>query len=202
MLLVLMMHLLLLVTAFLECPEKTTLSMLRFLNLDLSVMVKLMEVTMLTLRLNVKHSTFAQLMEREVWPSTASSVLMVHSSTRTTSSVTGGSTLTAPLPRISTLSMMKLLLSVKPLQERLMLLVPMRHQLTMLLLLHLLVTTLWRDDEAEDLEAAGITGEGEGVKEEEVELRKQIQIMVNVPPITFIIVFSLYYLSHFFKFVP
>merc|ERR1712123_346958 len=32
-----------------ECPEKTTLSMLRFLNLDLSVMVKLMEVTMLTL---------------------------------------------------------------------------------------------------------------------------------------------------------
>merc|ERR1711892_767066 len=66
-----------------------------------------MEVTMLTLRLNVKHSTFAQLMELEVWPSTASSVLMVHSSTRTTSSVTGGSTLIAPLPRISTLSMMK-----------------------------------------------------------------------------------------------
>merc|ERR1712106_297591 len=126
-----------------ECPEKTTLSMLRFLNLDLSVMVKWMEVTMLTLRLNVKHSTFAQLMELEVWPSTASSVLMVHSSTRTTSSVTGGLTLTAPLPRIFTLSMMKLLLSVKLLQEHLMrVLVPMRHQLTMLLLQHLLATTL------------------------------------------------------------
>merc|ERR1712008_313656 len=151
MLLVLMMHLLLLVTAFLECPEKTTLSMLRFLNLDLSVMVKLMEVTMLTLRLNVKHSTFAQLMEREVWPSTASSVLMVHSSTRTTSSVTGGSTLTAPLPRNSILSMMKLLLSVKLLQEPLLMrvLVPMKHQLTMLPLM--LGTTLWREDEAEEL---------------------------------------------------
>merc|ERR1712106_326057 len=99
---------------------------------------------------------------------------MVHSSTRTTSSVTGGSTLTAPLPRISTLSMMKLLLSEKLLQEHLILLVPMKHQLTMLLLLHLLETTLWREDEEEDLEAAGITGEGEGVKEEEVELIIQI----------------------------
>ena len=38
----------------------------RFLNLDSPVKVKLMEVTMLTLRLNVKHSTFAQLMELEV----------------------------------------------------------------------------------------------------------------------------------------
>merc|ERR1711892_141368 len=101
---------------------------------------------------------------------------MVHSSTKTTSSVTGGSTLTAPLPRISTLLMMKLLLSVKLLQELLLMrvLVPMKHQLTMLLLLHLLVTTLWREDEAGDLEAAaGITGKGEGVKEEEVELRVQ-----------------------------
>merc|ERR1712123_403107 len=75
---------------------------------------------MLTLRLNVKHSTFAQLMELEVWPSTASSVLMVHSSTRTTSFVTGGSTLTAPLPRISTLSMTTLLLNVKLLQQLLL----------------------------------------------------------------------------------
>merc|ERR1719500_2526748 len=68
---------------------------------------------MLTPRLSAKHSIFAQLMELEVWPSTASSVLMVHSSTRTTSSVIGGSTLTAPLPRTSTLSTMKSLLSVK-----------------------------------------------------------------------------------------
>merc|ERR1711892_1216214 len=118
----LLILLLLLLPTYLECPEKTTLYMLKFLNLDLSVMVKLMEDTMLTLRLNVKYSTFAQLMELEVWPSTASSVLMVHSSTRTTSSVTGGSTLTAPLPRISTLSMMKLLLNVKLLQELLLML--------------------------------------------------------------------------------
>merc|ERR1712106_822270 len=78
-------------------------------------------------------------MELEVWPSTASSVLMVHSSTRTTSSVTGGSTLTAPLPRNCILSMMKLLLSVKLLQELLLMrvLVPMKHQLTMLPLMKL-----------------------------------------------------------------
>ena len=86
---------------------------------------------MLTLRLNVKHSTFAQLMELEVWLSTASYVLMVHCSTRTTSSVTGGSTLTAPLPRISTLSMMKLLLSEK--LFLLTVLVPMKLLLTTLL---------------------------------------------------------------------
>merc|ERR1711970_1375391 len=98
---------------FPECLEKTILFMPRFLKLDLSVMVKLMEVTMLILRLNAKHFIFAQLMELEVWPSTASSVLMVHSSTRTISYVTGGSILTAPLLRISTLLMMKLLLNVK-----------------------------------------------------------------------------------------
>ena len=80
-----------------------------------------MEVTMLTLRLNVKHSIFAQLMELEVLPSTASSVLMELSSTRTISSVIGGSTLTAPLLRIFTLSMMRLLLNVKLLLELLML---------------------------------------------------------------------------------
>merc|ERR1712106_1068587 len=133
---------------------------------------------MLTLRLNVKHSTFAQLMELEVWPSTASSVLMVHYSTRTTSSVIGGSTLTAPLPRSSTLSMMKLLLSVKLSQEHLMLLVLMRLQLTMLLLLHLLVTTLLvlmkdleatrrKVAEAGGLETEETTDEEEGVKEGE-----------------------------------
>ena len=80
---------------------------------------------MLTLRLSVKHSIFAQLMELEVLPSTASSVLMEHSSTRTISSVIGGSTLTAPLLRIFTLSMMRLLLNAKLLQELLMLLVNM-----------------------------------------------------------------------------
>merc|ERR1711874_577576 len=105
--------LLLLLLTFLEFLEKTTLSILRFLNLDSAVKAKLMEVTMLTLRLNVKHSIFAQLMELEVLPSTASSVLMEHSSTRTISSVIGGSTLTVPLLRIFTLSMMRLLLNVK-----------------------------------------------------------------------------------------
>merc|ERR1711892_1564647 len=92
--LLVMTHFLLSVTVFLESLAKTIPSILKFLSLVSLVMDKLMEVTMLTLRLNVKHSTFAQLMELEVWPSTASSVLMVHSSTRTTSSVTGGSTLT------------------------------------------------------------------------------------------------------------
>ena len=90
--------------------------MLRFLKLHLAVKVKLMEVTMLTQRLSAKHSTSAQQMELEVWPSIAFSVPTEQSSTRTTSSVTGGSTLTAPLLKISTLSMMKLLLNVKLLQ--------------------------------------------------------------------------------------
>ena len=91
----------LLLLTFLECLEKTTQFML-----DSPAKAKL------TLRLNIKLSTFPQLMELEVWPSAASSVLMVHSSTRTISSVTGCSTLTAPLLRISTLSLMTLLLNV------------------------------------------------------------------------------------------
>merc|ERR1712055_407237 len=127
-----------LVFVLLECPEKTTLSILRFLNLDSAVKAKLMEVTMLTLRPNVKHSIFAQLMELEVLPSTASSVLMEHSSTRTISSVIGGSTLTAPLLKNFTLSMMRLLLNAKLLLELPpMLLVPMRLLLTTPLLMKL-----------------------------------------------------------------
>merc|ERR1712201_39585 len=69
-----------------------------------------MEVTMLMVRLNVKCSTFVLLMELEVLLSTVSSVPMELSSTRTTSSVTGGSTSTAPLLRSSTPSMTRLLL--------------------------------------------------------------------------------------------
>ena len=61
------------------------------------------------LRLNVKHSIFAQLMELEVWPSTASSVPTELCSTSSTSSVTGGSMWTALWPRISTPSMMSML---------------------------------------------------------------------------------------------
>ena len=100
-------------------------------------MANLMEVTMLTQRMNAKHFIFAQLMELEVWPSTASSVLMVNSSTRTISSVTGGSIMTAPLLRISTLLMMKLLLNVKLLL--LMLSVVMQLLLKRSMLLQLLI---------------------------------------------------------------
>merc|ERR550517_50509 len=78
---------------------------------------------------------------------------MEHSSTRTISSVIGGSTLTAPLRRIFTLSMMRLLLNVKLLL--LMLLVPMRLLLTtllLMLLLLLLVIILWREGQEEGWE--------------------------------------------------
>merc|ERR1719188_1542936 len=56
-----------------------------------------MEVTTLTPRPSARCSTSALLTALEVWPSTASSA-------------TGGSTLTAPLPRTSTASMMRSLL--------------------------------------------------------------------------------------------
>ena len=69
-----------------------------------------LKVTTLTPRLSARLSTSAQLMGLEVSPSTASSAPTELSSTRTTSSATGGSTLTAPLLRISTASMMRLLL--------------------------------------------------------------------------------------------
>merc|ERR1712203_1058071 len=154
-----------------ESPEKTIPSILRSPKLPLPVMAKSMEVTMLTLRLSVKHSIFAQLMELEALPSTASSVLMEHSSTRTISSVIGGSTLTVPLLRIFTLSMMRLLLNVKLLLELLLiLLIIMKHLLTMLLLLLLLVIILWREGQEEGWEEGGITGEEEGGREGEVEL--------------------------------
>merc|ERR1711881_372040 len=105
-------------------------------------------------------------MELEVWPSTASSVLMVHSSTRTTSSVIGGSTLTAPLLKIFTLSTMKSLLNVK-----LLLLMPWENtellQITLLLLLQLVTTQLVLMKE-KVAEAAGWET-GETTDEEDVE---------------------------------
>ena len=88
-------------------------------------MVNLMEVTMLTQRMNAKHFIFAHLTELEIWQSTASSDQMVHSSTRTISSVTGGAILTAPLLRISTFLQMKLMLNLKLLLPTL--LVAMEH---------------------------------------------------------------------------
>merc|ERR1711899_615030 len=51
-------------------------------------------------------------MALEVWPNTASSAPTELSSTRTTSSATGGSTLTAPLPLTSTVSMLSTLLGL------------------------------------------------------------------------------------------
>merc|ERR1719347_1721831 len=69
-----------------------------------------MEDTMLTLRQSVRCSASAQLMELEVFQNTASSVPMEHSLIRTILFVIGGSTLTAPLLRISTPSMTRLLL--------------------------------------------------------------------------------------------
>merc|ERR1711892_1186259 len=76
-------------------------------------MVKLMEDIMLTPRLNAKFSTFAQLMALVVFLNTVSCAPMEPFSTRTISSVTGGSTLTALRPRVCTLLMTKLLLNVR-----------------------------------------------------------------------------------------
>ena len=61
---------------FLEFPEKIIPSMLRFLRPALTALTRLMEATMLILRLNVKPSTSVQLMLKEDLPSTVSSVLM------------------------------------------------------------------------------------------------------------------------------
>merc|ERR1719483_1452390 len=207
-----MIHLLLLVTVFLECPEKTTQSILRFLNLDSAVTVKLMEVTMPTLRLNVKHSTFAQLMGLEVWQSTASSVLMEHSSTRIISSVTGGSTLIAQLLKISTLSMMKLLLNVKLLWELLlMLLALMKHLRNMQLVMRVLDRLRKKVAEAGGLEVQGIIDEEEVVKDEEetseVELRLPTNFMKYFDTFTndfhcYLFCFIFFYLFFFFVKYP
>merc|ERR1711892_1315407 len=96
---------------------------------------------------------------------------MVHSSTRTTSSVIGGSTLTAPLPRISTLSMMKLLLSVKLSQEHLMLLVLMKD----------LEATRRKVAEAGGLETEETTDEEEGVKEGEDTSEDESRVRKQTP---------------------
>merc|ERR1712072_1106526 len=70
-------------------------------SLDSPVRARLTEVTTLTQRLSARSSTSALLTEPEVWPSTASSVPTELSSTRATSSATGGSTSTVPRPRVS-----------------------------------------------------------------------------------------------------
>merc|ERR1719232_164520 len=95
---------------FPECLERITPSSPRSPSPASLVTVRWMEVTTLTLRPSARLSTSALLTAPEVWPSTASSAPTELSSTRTTSSATGGSTLTAPLPRTSTASMMRSLL--------------------------------------------------------------------------------------------
>merc|ERR1719471_1233842 len=87
------------------------------------------------------------------------------SSTRTTSSVTGGSTLTVPLLRTSTVSMMRLLL------REMLLLVPLL-RLSMEQPLHLLETTLLPGELLASLEDPGEEEEGgtKEVREEEEDL--------------------------------
>merc|ERR1712083_1093774 len=78
-------------TLFPEYQVKITQSSLNPQKLPSLATARLMEVTTLTRRPSARSSTSAQLMELEVLPSTASSVPTEPSSTRTTSSATGGS---------------------------------------------------------------------------------------------------------------
>merc|ERR1719297_582595 len=99
-----------------------------------------MEVTMLMVRLSVKSSTSAQLMELEVLLSTASSVPTAQFSTRTISSATGGSTLIVLKPRVFSPSMTRLLPNELKLTELLlMLLLIMLLHLNQLLTMQLLL---------------------------------------------------------------
>ena len=95
---------------FLESPERITQYFPRFLTPPSPVMAKWRADTTLILRQSAKFSTFALTTALAVCPPTPSSVPTAPSSTRTTSSVTGGSTLTVAKLKISTLSMMTLLL--------------------------------------------------------------------------------------------
>merc|ERR1739848_649454 len=91
--------------AFPVSQARTIPSTLRLLRLASLARVKLMEATTLTLRPNARYSTSVPLTVSEVWANTPSSAPTVPSSTRTTSSVTGGSTLTVPRPRTFTARM-------------------------------------------------------------------------------------------------
>merc|ERR1712106_1031910 len=122
-------------------------------------------------------------MELEVWPSTASSVLMVHSSTRTTSSVTGGSTLTAPLLRSSTLLMMKLLLNEK-LWLQLLLMFPENMVLQLVTFMQLLLLMNQKSDRQGSWEEAETTGEEAG--EEAGEEQGGVKLMKIMCRYTFI----------------
>merc|ERR1719234_1602216 len=90
------------------CQGRTTPSMLRCQSQGLVARVRWTEVTTRTLRLSARLSTSARPMALVGSPSTASSAPTEPSSTRTTSSATGGSTLTAPPLRSSTPSTTRL----------------------------------------------------------------------------------------------
>merc|ERR1740116_10739 len=92
----------------LVCQGRTTPSMLRCQSQGLVARVRWTEVTTRTLRLSARLSTSARPMALVGSPSTASSAPTEPSSTRTTSSATGGSTLTAPPLRSSTPSTTRL----------------------------------------------------------------------------------------------
>merc|ERR1719312_2376913 len=104
---------------------------------------------------------------------------MEHSSTRTISSVIGGLTLTAPLLRIFTLSMMRLLLNVKLLMGLPpMLLVPMKHLLTTPQLMLALGPMKRKAAEAEGSETGETTDVEEGkegveISEDELDTSRQ-----------------------------
>merc|ERR1712213_284381 len=107
-------------------------------------------------RLSVKFSTSVLLMELEVLPSSAFCAPTEQSSTRTTSSATGGSTLTALRLKDSTLSMMNMLL-----KGLLLMLLPVMPRLTMLpplLLLNMKVLKVLAELGVRDLQAV-LTGD-------------------------------------------
>ena len=83
-------------------PEKTTPSTPRSPSPHLSATGKLRAATTPILRPSARCSTSAPTEAVAASPNTPSSVPTEPSSTRSTSSVTGGSTLTVPMPRVST----------------------------------------------------------------------------------------------------
>ena len=97
---------------------------------------------MLILKLNAKSSTSVLLTDKVVLLNTLSSAPTVPSSTKTTSSVIGGSTLIALKLKTSTASMMTLLLSVMlPLGLKILMVLLVVPNLTTMLLLEMLLTT-------------------------------------------------------------
>merc|ERR1719266_361206 len=115
----------------LVCPGRITPYTPRCQRRDSPVKDKLTEVTTRTPRLSARRSTSARPMALVGSPSTASSAPTEPSSTRTTSSATGGSTLTAPQLRSSTPSTTRSLQRGTPLLA----LVPMLLETMLLLLL-------------------------------------------------------------------